>query len=92
MNDASEHKTKDDHEIGAEHMRKAWKGMDTLVENNIRPSITSHSKTKEFKMLSVANIIIFSTLFGVVLTGVNILQNSPINIGEKFPTFLKFTQ
>ena len=42
--------------------------MATPVKNEIRASITSHPKTEKFKMLSVANIIIFSTLFGVVLT------------------------
>ena len=48
-------------------MRKTWKSIDTSVENNTKALIASHSKTNEYKILSVANIIIFSRLFGVVL-------------------------
>lgn len=49
-------------------MREKWKSIDTSVESTIRTPITSFSKKNEFKILSVANIIIFSTLFGVLLT------------------------
>ena len=56
------------HEISKDCMKKTWEGIDAPVENNMRAPITSHSKTNEHKMVSVTNIIIFSALFGVVLT------------------------
>ena len=49
-------------------MREISKGNAKTIENSLKPSIASFSKTHGFQIMSVTNIIILSTLFGGVLT------------------------
>ena len=56
------------HEISKVWMKKTLGGIHAPVENSIRTMTTSRSRTNGYKTMSMANIIIFSALFGVVLT------------------------
>ena len=49
-------------------MREKSKGNTKTIKDYLKPSIASFSKTNGFQMMSITNIVIRSTLFGVVLT------------------------
>ena len=57
----------DDVNIHTEYVRLKSKGIAKAIEDNLKPPIARFSKTNGFQTMSIANIIIFSTLFGVVL-------------------------
>ena len=59
MNNALGDKRKDEPKLHTDYMREKWKSIDTSIESTLRTPITSLSKTNEFKIMSVANIIIF---------------------------------
>ena len=58
----------DELNIETKYVREISKGNAKTIENILKPPIASFSKTHGFQMMSVTNIIILSTLFGVVLT------------------------
>ena len=68
MNNALGDERKDVPKLHTNYVKEKRKCIDKGIEGTLRTPITSLSKRNEFKILSVANIIIFSALFGVVLT------------------------
>ena len=64
----SKDKDKDDTNVHNGHIRGKSKSNDRTGTDNSKRPVANFSKTNGFQMISTSNILILSTLFGVVLT------------------------